>query len=129
MRKIGVLIITCLLVVQVSTASAVLPPLYTGRDEFKTLVNDKQFTSKLDSGDVIVAIYRTKTGFTVLTNKHKMLVDVVADKSTKAGPAQFHLVFHDAVARKHVGKDVTNPSATTKTKASKASKASSSDEQ
>lgn len=104
MKRISLLIVTFLLVAQFSIASAVLPPLFTNRDEFKTLINDKQFTSKLDSGDAIVAIYRTKTGFTVLTNKHKMFVDVVADKSAKAGPAQFHLVFHDPVARKFVGK-------------------------
>lgn len=103
MNRIGFLIVLFLLVFQFSVASTLEPPLYAGREEFKTLVNDKQFTSKLDSGDVIVAIYRTKTGFTVLTNKHKMFVDVVQDKTGKPGPAKFHLVFHDPVARKHVG--------------------------
>lgn len=122
MKRIAFLIVTFLLVLQFSTAAAVLPPLFTGRDEFKSLVNDKQFTSKLDSSDVIVAIYRTKTGFTVLTNQHKMFVDVVADKSTKAGPAQFHLVFHDPVARKHAGKMMKqDDTSSSKTKSSKAS--------
>lgn len=103
MNRIGFLIVLFLLVFQFSVISALEPPLFTNRDEFKTLVNDKQFTSKLDSGDAIVAIYQTKTGFTVLTNKHKMYVDVVQDNTAKPGPAKFHLVFHDPVPRKHFG--------------------------
>ena len=78
----------------------------------------------------IVAIYRTKTGFTVLTNKHKS----AGRCRREINPRKRDLLSSisssttDAVARKHVGKIVTNPSATTKTKASKASKASSSDD-
>ncbi|MCE5316011.1 MAG: hypothetical protein LLG04_01430 [Parachlamydia sp.] len=104
MNRIGFLIAICLLVFQCSVASALLPPLFSGRDELKALVNDKQFTEKFDSGDAIIAIYRIKTGFIVLTNKHKMFVDIVQDKSAKPGPAQFRLVFHDPVTRKHAGK-------------------------
>lgn len=86
MKRLCFIIITCLALIQFSTASAAAQSsLNSGRDEFKTLINDRQFTGKLDPSDTIVAIYRTKTGFTILTDKHKMHVDVVVDKSSKAG--------------------------------------------
>lgn len=131
MKRLCFIIITCLALIQFSTASAAAQSsLNSGRDEFKTLINDRQFTGKLDPSDTIVAIYRTKTGFTILTNKHKMHVDVVVDKTSKAGGAEFHLVFHDPVERaaRHKGKDVSSQKdeSTPTTKAKRSHKASTS---
>ena len=95
MKRIFFILVTCLFLINFSTAFAAQNSLNTGRDEFKTLLSDRQL-NKLDSGDTIKAIYRTHTGFTILTDKHKLKVDVVQDKT---GKGEFHLVFHDPVAR------------------------------
>jgi hypothetical protein len=74
---------------------ALLPPLYHTLSEFKALLEDKQLTEKLTSGEAIISIELTDKSFTVMTNQHKLVVDIVFDKSETIGPAKFHLVFHD----------------------------------
>lgn len=74
---------------------ALLPPLYQSMEEFKALSQDKRLTEKLESGESIVSIARFDKKYTVFTNRHKIIVDVVYDKTNVKGPAKFHFVFHD----------------------------------
>lgn len=81
---------------------AVLPPLYTTLDEFKALIESKELTEKLESGESIMAIRRNrKDGFSVITNKHVLFVDVetIPDRSGKVGPKKFVLKFHEPIER------------------------------
>lgn len=97
MKKLTCVLFTFLAVFQISSAWSVLPPLYTTLDQFKAVVNDEQLPKKLDSGEAILAIVRIQDGFKIVTNKHRLIVDVVPEKTDKIGPMKFHLVFHDPV--------------------------------
>ena len=74
---------------------ALLPPLYHTLSEYKALLEDKQLTEKLSSGEAILLIERADKSFTVTTNKHKLVVDILFDKPETIGPAKFHFIFHD----------------------------------
>lgn len=78
---------------------ALLPPLYTTLNEFKTLVENPELTQKLDSGEVIISIRRTHKGFVVITNKHILFADVEPLHTGKIGPAEIQLKFHDPIER------------------------------
>jgi hypothetical protein len=78
-----------------SKGEAILPPLYHTLAEFKAVVEAPELTQSLQSGDAILSITRNEnTQFVVLSNKHKIIVDVVYEHTDKIGPAKFHLVFH-----------------------------------
>jgi hypothetical protein len=74
---------------------ALLPPLFQSMEEFKALSLDKRLTEKLESGESVVSITRFDKKYTVITNRHKINVDVIYDKTNNNGPAKFHFVFHD----------------------------------
>jgi hypothetical protein len=76
---------------------AILPPLYHTLAEFKAVIEAPELTQDLQSGEAILSITLDENAkFTVLTNKHKLVVDVVYEHTNKIGPAKFHLVFHEA---------------------------------
>ena len=78
------------------SVQALLPPLYHTLAEFKAIVDDKQLVAKLESGEPIVSITRLEDGnFEVLTTKHKIIINVVFEKTQLIGPGKFHLVIHD----------------------------------
>jgi hypothetical protein len=76
-------------------AEALLPPFYESTKEFRALLDDKQLEQKLTSGQAILSIARTDTGFKIVTPKYELDIDVVYEKQAMPGPAQFHFVFHD----------------------------------
>jgi hypothetical protein len=77
---------------------AILPPLYHTLAEFKAVVESPELTKSLQSGEAILSVTRDEnTRFTVLTNKHKLLIDVVYEQTGRIGPAKFHLQFHEPV--------------------------------
>ncbi len=133
MKKLCFVVLTCFVLGSFSFAAAAEPNLHSAVNEFKSLVNDKQLTNKLSSDEYVVAIYRGKEGFTILTNKHKVKVDVVAGKIGKGGEQEFHLVFHDPEQRKWKGhgqwsKDQSKDKSETKPAKSKSSSSDQSDQ-
>jgi hypothetical protein len=75
---------------------ALLPPLYHTLSEFKAIIEDKQLIAKLESDESIISLTRLEDGnFEVLTSKHRILIDIVFEKSDLIGPGKFHLVIHD----------------------------------
>lgn len=76
-------------------ADALLPPLYSSITEYKELINSQELGKKLDSGEAINDIERTDSGFLIITNKSKLVVDIIREKQDKPGPAKFRLEFHD----------------------------------
>jgi hypothetical protein len=79
---------------------ALLPPLYHTLAEFKAVVEDKTLIEKLESGEAIISITRLEDGnFEVITTKHKIILDVVFEKTDLIGPGKFHLVVHDPELR------------------------------
>lgn len=74
-------------------ASAVLPPLWQGVAELKSMLNDKRFGETLQSGEVIQEIKKTDNGWRITTNKSEVDVHVVYQHASKPGPAQFVLEF------------------------------------
>ncbi len=76
--------------------SSLLPPLYHTLAEFKSIVEAPELTKILQSGEAILSITREdNTTFVVLTNKHKLVVDIVYEPTQMIGPAKYHLKFHD----------------------------------
>lgn len=81
---------------------SLLPPLYHTLNEFKAIVEAPELTTQLQSGEAIISIAREDNRtFVVLTNKHKLIVDVVEEPTKLIGPAKFHLVFHDPISLKY----------------------------
>lgn len=75
---------------------ALLPPLYLTLAEFKAIIEDKKLLDKLSSGEAIVSIARGENNtYEILTTQHKIIVDVVFEKTQMIGPGKFHLEFHD----------------------------------
>lgn len=98
MKKICFGLSAFLVLIQVHV-QAILPPLYHTLSEFKALINDKQLTDKLQSGEAILSITLSESSFRVQTNQHNMIVDIVYEQTDRIGPAQFHLVFHEPTPR------------------------------
>lgn len=72
---------------------AVLPPLWQGVQELKTILNDKRLGEYLDSGDVITSIKKTDDGWVIITNKKNVAVQVSYEHSPRPGPVPFSLKF------------------------------------
>lgn len=98
MKKLFILTFTLLTIIQ-GQVQALLPPLYHTQAEFKAVIEDKQLLEKLQSGEAIISITRLDNSFKVLTTQHRIVIDVVYDKTDRIGPAQFHLVVHDPQPR------------------------------
>jgi len=90
--------LVCLVFAQ-SSLQALLSPLYQSSQEFKALTNDKKLLEKLEAGETVVAITRFDKKFQVLTNRKKILVDIVYDAPANINPAKFHFVIHDPQPR------------------------------
>ena len=76
---------------------AVLPPLYSTLDEFKSLVNDERLPKALDSGEAIIDIRKSSDdSFLITTNKHTLKIKIIRDPQKLMGPSKFHLDFPSA---------------------------------
>lgn len=76
---------------------AALPPFYQSVNEYRSLLNDKQLEKALVSAEGIREIKRTENGFTIISNKHTLDVELIYDSQAMPGPANFHFIFHDAI--------------------------------
>lgn len=73
-------------------AFGALPPLYQSIREYKALIESPEL-SQLGSAEMIKEIQRDETGFTVLSERKTLHVDVVYDPQDQPGPVKFHLEF------------------------------------
>ncbi|WP_068468258.1 hypothetical protein [Candidatus Protochlamydia phocaeensis] len=76
---------------------ALLPPLYEGVREIKSILTSKEFGEKLHSGEVLVAIQKNDAGYEITTNQHHLQIDVKYEQTGRIGPAEYTLYFHDPV--------------------------------
>lgn len=97
MKKFCFCLIGCLLAT--SPMFALLPPLYSSLEEYRQLLNSKELITRLESGQAILSIEKVEGGFEVKTPKYSMRVDIIPLPQSHPGPAQFHLEFHQPVAR------------------------------
>lgn len=90
---------TLLLAATTFYAQAALPPLWESVREYKALLNSsKELGEHLKPGDMINDIKRDESGFVITATHTTIKVDVVYEPIDNAGPAKFHLVFHEADA-------------------------------
>lgn len=95
MTSIKITILSAAIALFHGTLLSILPPLYHTLAEFKAVVESPELTSSLQSGEVIISITREEsTRLIVLTNKNKLVIEVVFEQTDRIGPAKFHLVFH-----------------------------------
>ncbi len=79
---------------------ALLPPLYEGIKEVKTILASSDLSQKLQSGEVLETIQKNDSGYLITTNKHQLQVDVVYSQTGKIGPAEYELHFHEPIPLK-----------------------------
>lgn len=73
--------------------SAVLPPIYTSRDQIMGMLSDPALYTKVQSGEYIESIVRNDEGFIITTNQSIVRVVVKAKKQSMPGPAFFEYTF------------------------------------
>lgn len=77
---------------------AALPPLFEGVREIQAILADPQLGTLLSSGEVIEQIVKNSTGFSIITNKSYLRVNVEYLPQGRPGPAKFSLSFQTPVA-------------------------------
>lgn len=77
---------------------ALLPPLYQTANEIKAILESKELSQKLKSGEVIMTIQKNDEGYEIVTNKHRLQVDVSYLHQNRPGPSQFQFDFHQPSA-------------------------------
>lgn len=80
-----------------TTVEAVLPPLYQTAAEIKSIMADEQLGQKLQAGEAIMSIQKNDTGYEIVTNQHRLQVEVSYEPAKQPGPAKFKLQFEDPV--------------------------------
>ena len=79
----------------VGTAQAALPPLYQSTAEIKALMTDDRLGEKLQSGELITGIQKNDQGYEIITNQHRLQVNVDYLPGNRPGPAKFNLRFEE----------------------------------
>lgn len=82
-----------------NSSYALLPPLYTSLEEYRQLINSKELSAKLGSGQAIQSIERVENGFVIQTPRYTLHVDVIHEPQEHPGPARFHLEFHAPIPK------------------------------
>lgn len=96
MKKFALIFIS--MMIFTISAQAALPPVYQSTKEFRALLDSPKLTEIIGSAEPVKSIIRDDNGFIVTTNRHLLKVDVVYEAMANAGPAKFHLVFHEPEA-------------------------------
>lgn len=76
-----------------TTLPALLPPLYQSTAEIKAILSDEKLSEVLQSGDLIMDIKRTESGYLIITNHREVEAQIVYKKSHSIGPAKFDVVY------------------------------------
>jgi len=76
-----------------------LPPFYQSSKEIKHILKDERLHEKLGSGQMILNIIKSQTGWIIITPKYHLNVDVKYIPSQKVGPVGFDFYFHDPISR------------------------------
>lgn len=87
-------LLTILSLCLLNPLEAILPPLYETALEMKAILTDQQLGQKLHSGEVIQMIQKNDQGYEILTNQHRLQIDVLYQPPKQPGPAHFKLYFH-----------------------------------
>jgi len=82
-----------LIVLNLASLTAVLPPLWQSVDEIKSLLSDPDLDKYLTSADYIESITRNEDGFRIVTNKHVLDAHIKYLPQTMPGPAHFSWTF------------------------------------
>lgn len=75
----------------------VLPPLYETSAVIKSIMSDEQLGKKLQSGEAILTVQKNDNGYEIMTNHHKVQVNVIYQPTDRPGPAKYIIQFEDPV--------------------------------
>lgn len=84
-------IAACLFVT--SSAFAVLPPAWQGIKELQAILQNRELSQHLDSGDYIEGINRSEQGWVLTTNHSLIEIEVKPLQQDVPGPERFELKF------------------------------------
>lgn len=87
------LLLTLFSAVFFCSLTAALPPLYQNLTELKAVLNAPELTHLLNSGEVIVQIYKVDSGYLIMTDQHSLIAKVVFEHAIRPGPTPFHIEF------------------------------------
>jgi hypothetical protein len=83
-----------------SQAFAILPPFYHTVREIKAILDDPILHEKLGSGEMILSVEKEEAGWSVITHKYILHVDVKYIPTPGiCGPGQFELEFQEPVEK------------------------------
>ncbi len=88
MKKLIFLLAACF-----STTYALLPPLAQSVREIEAILSDPRLYQSLGSGEKIVGIERTDSGYVVMTHNYSLQVTIVYHALPYPGPARFMFEF------------------------------------
>ena len=77
-----------------STIFSALPPLFEDIAEIKAILSDERLGQLLESGESIQQINKIKKGYSIITNKHKLIAKVIYKPIDRPGPEQFDIEFN-----------------------------------
>ena len=82
----------------ISTMSfAALPPFYQSSKEIKAILNSPDLHEKLGSGQYILDIIKTRSGWMIITPKYRLPIEVKYIPQERIGPAEFELEFGSVI--------------------------------
>jgi hypothetical protein len=72
-----------------------LPPLYQNAAEIKAILNDPKLGDYLESGELILEIKKSDSGWLIITNHHELPVKISYHQAEMPGPVPFSISFSD----------------------------------
>lgn len=97
--KIFKAIFIALAITSASHIHAALPPLYQTVDEIQSIIKSDQLGKVLPSGEAIVEIHKNENGYEVMTNRHRVQVQITHLPLDRPGPALYQVHFNEAEER------------------------------
>ncbi|MBN1914940.1 MAG: hypothetical protein JW769_03520 [Parachlamydiales bacterium] len=86
-----------MMILSSSAVFAALPPFYQSSKEIMAILSSEELHNALGSGEIIQKITRNSRGYTVISGRYCIEVDVEYIPREMIGPVAFDLHFHDPV--------------------------------
>lgn len=92
--------LTALLLLLATPGFALISNLNQSINESVAVLRSKEVGEKFAQNDQIVELKRTGNQFVIATKNSQLCVDLVYSPTTRVGPKEYTLTFHEVTARK-----------------------------
>jgi hypothetical protein len=104
MSKWNKLLACGLLLTLTAPLGAILPPLFQTAEEIQTILKGNELGRVLPSGEPIVEIRKTDSGYELLTAHYRLQAEISYLPQKQPGPAQFKVHYSQAEKRTDVNR-------------------------